>query len=215
MIKNYYRILNVSKGASKQEIKSAYRKLIKFWHPDINSNPRAHDKIVEINEAYEILFDDVKRTTYDRLYQYYFETFKMQPQETKYSYRGQKSYKDDSEVGRKVNINIEIDLEKLNEWIDAAKTSANEILKKGMKKVDSGLETGFYAVGQVGNCLGFFFAITFGIAFLIIPITYLGGLIGGKEEFSFWKIFLSIIFEGLGILIIIGTLRGGVKAEDD
>ena len=56
MIKNYYKILNVSKSASKQEIKSAYRKLIKFWHPDVNSNPRAHDKLVEINEAYELDF---------------------------------------------------------------------------------------------------------------------------------------------------------------
>ena len=215
MIKNYYKILNVNKGASKQEIKSAYRKLIKFWHPDVNSNPQAHNKIVEINEAYEILYDDNKRATYDRLYQFYFESSQSKRDETSYEYKEQRDYTHTSESGRKVNINIEIDLEKLEEWIAAAKLSANEILKKGIKKVDSGLETGFYAVGQAGNCLGFLFAIGFGIAFLVSPIVYFGKLIGGEEEFSLWRTIISIVFGGIGILIIVGMLKGGLNPDDD
>ncbi len=59
--KNYYSILNVSKNASHSEIKTAYRKLAKEFHPD--SNPKITDnwKIREINEAYQILSDPTKR----------------------------------------------------------------------------------------------------------------------------------------------------------
>lgn len=56
--KNYYEILGVSKTASADEIKSAYRKLAKQYHPDINKAPEAQNKFKEINEAYEVLGDE-------------------------------------------------------------------------------------------------------------------------------------------------------------
>jgi molecular chaperone DnaJ len=64
--RDYYEVLGVSKGASKDEIKKAYRKLSKQYHPDINKEPGADEKFKEIKEAYEILSDDQKRAHYDQ-----------------------------------------------------------------------------------------------------------------------------------------------------
>ena len=64
--KDYYDILGVSKDASDDEIKHAYRKLSKKWHPDINKAPDAEAKFKEINEAYETLSDPQKRANYDQ-----------------------------------------------------------------------------------------------------------------------------------------------------
>ena len=55
MSESLYETLGVSKGASSDEIKKAYRKLARKYHPDINKDPGAEDKFKEINSAYEIL----------------------------------------------------------------------------------------------------------------------------------------------------------------
>ena len=66
MAKNYYEILGVDKKASAADIKSAYRKLVKQYHPDLHPNdPQAAAKFKEINEANEVLSDDQKRAAYD------------------------------------------------------------------------------------------------------------------------------------------------------
>ena len=65
--KDYYNILGVSKTASQSEIKSAYRKLAKQYHPDLHPNDQAAaEKFKEINEAYSIVGDEDKRARYDR-----------------------------------------------------------------------------------------------------------------------------------------------------
>lgn len=64
--RDYYEILGVSKDASKDEIKRAYRKLSKQYHPDINKEHGADEKFKEISEAYEVLSDDTKRAQYDQ-----------------------------------------------------------------------------------------------------------------------------------------------------
>ncbi len=67
MAKNYYDVLGVDKNASADEIKSAYRKLAKKYHPDLNKdNPEAAEKFKEVNEAYECLGDQQKRSNYDQ-----------------------------------------------------------------------------------------------------------------------------------------------------
>ena len=67
MAKNYYDTLGVQKTASDDDIKSAFRRLAKQYHPDVNkNNPDAANKFKEINEAYEVLGDKQKRANYDR-----------------------------------------------------------------------------------------------------------------------------------------------------
>jgi curved DNA-binding protein len=67
MAKDYYKTLGVSRSATEKELKQAYRKLAKKYHPDANpDNPNAEAKFKEINEAYEVLSDKEKRETYDR-----------------------------------------------------------------------------------------------------------------------------------------------------
>ena len=66
--KDYYKILGVDRKASDDEIRKAYRKLAKQYHPDYNpNNKQAEDRFKEINEAYEVLSDSKKRSHYDRL----------------------------------------------------------------------------------------------------------------------------------------------------
>ena len=62
----FYDRLGVSKNASQDEIKKAYRKLSKKYHPDINKEPGAEDKYKEVQEAYETLSDEQKRAAYDQ-----------------------------------------------------------------------------------------------------------------------------------------------------
>ncbi len=65
--KNYYDILGVDKKASEDEIKKAYRKLVRKHHPDISKDPDADKKMGEINNAYETLKDSQKRSQYDAM----------------------------------------------------------------------------------------------------------------------------------------------------
>lgn len=64
--RDYYEVLGVSKSASKDEIKKAFRKLAMKYHPDKNKNHDAEEKFKEINEAHEILSDETKKQQYDQ-----------------------------------------------------------------------------------------------------------------------------------------------------
>jgi curved DNA-binding protein len=65
--KDYYKILGIDRKAGQDEIKRAYRKLARKYHPDVNKDPAAEDKFKEMGEAYEVLKDPEKRAAYDRL----------------------------------------------------------------------------------------------------------------------------------------------------
>jgi molecular chaperone DnaJ len=64
--KDYYQILGISKESSPAEIKSAYKKLAKKWHPDLNKDEQAGEKFKEISEAYSVLSDPQKKQMYDQ-----------------------------------------------------------------------------------------------------------------------------------------------------
>ncbi|MEA3309676.1 MAG: molecular chaperone DnaJ [Chloroflexota bacterium] len=63
---NYYGVLGVSKDAPQAEIKQAYRKLARKYHPDVSQEPNAEEEFKKINAAYEVLSDPQKRSMYDR-----------------------------------------------------------------------------------------------------------------------------------------------------
>jgi len=65
--KDYYKILGVDKNATEKQIKAAFRKLARQYHPDMNPDPSAEARFKEINEAYEVLSDPEKRAKYDQL----------------------------------------------------------------------------------------------------------------------------------------------------
>ena len=77
--KDYYKILGVDADASQKEIKSAYRKLARKYHPDVSEESDAEDQFKGVVEAYEVLSDQDKRAEYDTLRQYGGERFEPPP----------------------------------------------------------------------------------------------------------------------------------------
>ena len=65
--KDYYQIMGVARDASQDEIKRAYRRLARKFHPDVSKEANAEDKFKELQEAYEVLKDPQRRAAYDQL----------------------------------------------------------------------------------------------------------------------------------------------------
>ncbi len=66
--KDFYDILGIEKDSSEEEIKKAYYRLAKKFHPDLNkTDPKAKEKFIELQEAYEMLVDPAKRKIYDQV----------------------------------------------------------------------------------------------------------------------------------------------------
>jgi len=65
--KDYYKILGINKSSSADDIKKAYRKLARKYHPDTNKDQDAENKFKEVNEAYQVLSDKEKKAKYDNI----------------------------------------------------------------------------------------------------------------------------------------------------
>ncbi|HMV10342.1 MAG TPA: DnaJ domain-containing protein [Cyclobacteriaceae bacterium] len=79
-MKDYYAILRVSRSADIQTIKRSYRLLVQRYHPDVNPDPQAAELIREINEAYDVLSDSVKKSEYDYRLVNPYQTYTQQQQ---------------------------------------------------------------------------------------------------------------------------------------
>lgn len=85
--RDYYEILGIDKNAKPEEIKKAYRKLAKKYHPDLNSgSEEAAEKLKEVNEAYEVLSDPDKKSKYDRFGSNYRDGMNFDPSDYGYTY---------------------------------------------------------------------------------------------------------------------------------
>ena len=152
MIKNHYETLGVSPNADKRAIKKAYRKLALEFHPDKNKSLDAHEKFIEINEAYLILYDDEARLRYDREYQFHFAS-KQKPK-TEYSERTEKQRKSSSQESGKERSYQRYEDEDLNKWSKNAREQAESFAKMAFNEFSNLVvgvvkETGF----QLGNSL--------------------------------------------------------------
>jgi len=65
--KDYYAVMGVARDATADQIKQAYRKLARKYHPDVSKEPDAEQRFKEVGEAYEVLRDPQKRAAYDQL----------------------------------------------------------------------------------------------------------------------------------------------------
>lgn len=166
MIKDYYKILNVSFSASQSEIKKAFRKLAVFWHPDKNSNPDSMKRMQEINEAYEILSNSIKRETYNKIYQeLYGTTSDIAVYKETYQTNFNEEKRKEKEQTVKEKYSQEIN--DLNNWIRSIKFSLDSIdgfLNRTIAKVDRPIENFVYY-------LPFVFLIIFIVLVLIANIT--------------------------------------------
>ncbi len=67
-MKNYYDILELTVGAEPHAIRASFRRLAKLYHPDVSQHPLAHERFMEIQEAYEFLIDDAQRANFIKLW---------------------------------------------------------------------------------------------------------------------------------------------------
>lgn len=77
MFKDYYQLLGIFPFASKQEIKQAYRRMSLKWHPDKNAGIDVTEIMQDINEAYEILSNDISWTKYNKEYDFLLNSVKV------------------------------------------------------------------------------------------------------------------------------------------
>jgi len=144
---DYYKLLNINKRATNDEIKKAYRVAALFWHPDKNKSEQAHQKFIDITEAYNILLDPHKRKVYDELFDEEKDII-LKPKQPQY------------EQNRKN--------EKRNSYYEWIKEEQKKAEKLTFISVDKILTEGFHFIDEYGWVI---FAI-FMIIWFIIFLTY-------------------------------------------
>lgn len=129
---NHYQTLNISPQATSREIKQAYRRLAKLFHPDSNSDTTNTDKIIQINAAYEILGDRDRRRTYDRQLQeaQYPSPF---PNQEKRQAEAQRQYQHHQKTTHNTDVQLEV-------WLQEVYKPLNRLINPILKELDSQIE---------------------------------------------------------------------------
>lgn len=122
-LKDYYAILGVNRHSSQEEIKAAYRLMSKKWHPDLNPDVDVTHVMQDINEAYAILKDNIKKTRYDKEYDSYFTNNKYQ-----YSYTESYSIHDE-ELKNDIKEAREYAKDLVSEFLANLKDSSQKAMK--------------------------------------------------------------------------------------
>ena len=123
---NHYETLNVSPNASQAEIKQAYRRLVKQYHPDSNQVTVGREKIICINAAYEVLGDPSNRQSYDRQVYYQHQKYSAVRQEHTAKVQTQQ------QVKRRTGRNID---EQVEEWVRLVYHPVNRLLDPILKSL--------------------------------------------------------------------------------
>ncbi|MGB3652036.1 MAG: DnaJ domain-containing protein [Rivularia sp. (in: cyanobacteria)] len=116
---NHYETLNIDRNASQAEIKQAYRRLVKLFHPDVNQKATDSEQIIRINAAYEVLGDTQSRQSYDRQLHYSFEKTNSKRQQR--TQTAQQQYKKRRKTGRNADEQVE-------DWLRSVYQPVNEFV---------------------------------------------------------------------------------------
>ena len=123
---NHYQTLNVSPNASQAEIKQAYRRLVKQYHPDSNQEIADREDIIRINAAYEVLGDASTRKSYDRQINYQYQKSYSPRQER--TVEVQKQHQTKRRTGKSTD-------EKIEEWLRLVYHPLNNLLNPILKSL--------------------------------------------------------------------------------
>ncbi|MEH2196072.1 MAG: J domain-containing protein [Nostoc sp.] len=118
-VSNHYETLKVSPSASLAEIKQAYRRLVKLFHPDTNQDTADRDQIIRINAAYEVLRDNHNRRNYDQQLQN--DSQKLNSDRQQRTASAQKHYQTKRKTGREADEQVE-------EWLRRVYQPVNHLL---------------------------------------------------------------------------------------
>lgn len=130
MFKDYYLILDISFGASNEQIRSAFKKQAFRWHPDKNPNIDTKDRMQDVNEAYLILKDSEAKIRYDKEYEYYqsyqnpFEESFSPNEETSSENRESHEYQFHDDI--------------LKKWMYNARIQASKLVSQTIKEINIG-----------------------------------------------------------------------------
>lgn len=133
MLKDYYKILQITRKSNSEHIKNSYRELIKVWHPDKNQNSEISiSKTREIIEAYEILSNQEKKTIYDELYD---ELNSIKTEITQIRFE---------DIPKNRQENFQNKYSKILSWLDDINISYSKNVQKTLNIIDKPLELFFY-----------------------------------------------------------------------
>ncbi|QTV04854.1 J domain-containing protein [Faecalibacter bovis] len=166
MFKDYYKILEININASDDEIKHAYKRLAKKWHPDLNQNIDTTQQMQDINEAKLILLDKEAREKYDIEYKSFYEYVNKKEKanfDNQSETYNQDNYTKSSYERYQKEYEIKDDI--LKKWMNNAQEQAIEIVKQALRDVK-----GVSVAASKGCLTGITNAIIFIIAMFILGL---------------------------------------------